>query len=264
VGIEVSFMLPSFRLIAATFLCGFAVVFAGLRMAVSLNDIHEGLPVMAAHAAPVSVTPIADSEARRGVAAVPVMYDLRFAVSTVAPTTVRATPTMFERPAPSLSIALPQELTEPAKEQAEPESTVAALQPDAPVSVAPDASPSAASDAPANVATPAEAPKPSTQAVAAIQPQATPELEASTAEALIPEPDTTASVDAPCQNVDPAPATPPAAAPTPAAKSKAAKPAPRAVAKVARKKTVRTAHRAAPANSPFGTNPASNPFGTPQ
>ena len=50
-------MLPSFRLIAATFLCGFVVVFAGLRMAVSLNDIHEGLPVMAGHAAPVSGTP---------------------------------------------------------------------------------------------------------------------------------------------------------------------------------------------------------------
>ena len=82
-------MLPSFRLIAATFLCGFVVIFAGLRMAVSLNDIHEGLPVTAAHAAPVSVTPAADSEARRGLAAVPVMYDLRFAVSTVLPAVVR-------------------------------------------------------------------------------------------------------------------------------------------------------------------------------
>ena len=59
-------MLPSFRLIAATFLCGFFVVFAGLRLAASLNDIHEGLPVMAAHAAPVSITPVADREARRG------------------------------------------------------------------------------------------------------------------------------------------------------------------------------------------------------
>ena len=58
-------MLPSFRLIAATFLCGFFVVFAGLRLAASLNDIHEGLPVMAAHAAPVSITPVADREARR-------------------------------------------------------------------------------------------------------------------------------------------------------------------------------------------------------
>ena len=81
-------MLPSFRLIAATFLCGFLVVFAGLRLAASLNDIHEGLPVMAAHAAPVSIAPVADQEARRGLAAVPVMYDLRFAVSRVASTPV--------------------------------------------------------------------------------------------------------------------------------------------------------------------------------
>ena len=58
-------MLPSFRLIAATFLCGFFVVFAGLRLATSLNDIHEGLPVMAAHAAPVSIEPAPDREARR-------------------------------------------------------------------------------------------------------------------------------------------------------------------------------------------------------
>ncbi len=259
-------MLPSFRLIAVTFLCGFAVVFASLRMAMSLHDIHEGLPVMAAHAAPVSVTPAADSEARRGVAAVPVMYDLRFAVSTVAPTLVRTTPTVFDRPAAALSIALPPELTEPAKEQPETENTVAAPQPDAPTSVSPDAPSSAASDTPAKLDTPAEAPKPATQAVAAVQPQATPELEASTAEALIPEPDTTASVDALEQSDNPAPAAapPPAAAPTPAAKPLAVKPAPKAVAKVVRKKRVLTAHRVAPANNTFGTNPASNPYGTRQ
>src|SRR5712671_6962803 len=157
-------MLPSFRLIAATFLCGFVVVFAGLRMAVSLNDIHEGLPVMAGHAAPVSGTPAADSDARRGLAAVPVMYDLRFAVSTVSPTVVRVAPTMFDRPAPALAIIPPQnlieqslieqnlveqslveqslakqDLAEPAKETPEPERTVAAIQPDAPVSAASDA-----------------------------------------------------------------------------------------------------------------------------
>ena len=91
-------MLPSFRLIAATFLCGFFVVFAGLRMAASLNDIHEGLPVMAAHAAPVSIAPVADREARRGLAAVPVMYDMRFVVSAVAPTLVRVPPTALDRP----------------------------------------------------------------------------------------------------------------------------------------------------------------------
>jgi hypothetical protein len=252
VGIEVSFMLPSFRLIAATFLCGFVVVFAGLRMAVSLNDIHEGLPVMAAHAAPVSVTPAADSDARRGLAAVPVMYDLRFAVSTVSPTVVRMAPTVFERPAPSLAIIPPQDLTEPAKETPEPESTVAAIQPDAPVS--------AAADAPAILDAPAEAPKSETPTVAAIEPQARPDLEASAAEPLIPESDTTASVDAPDQGVAPAPS----AIPASVTKPKAAKPAPKAVAKIVRKKRVRTAQRAAPANNSLGINPASNPFGIPQ
>ena len=102
-------MLPSFRLIAATFLCGFVVVFAGLRMAVSLNDMHEGLPVMAAHAAPVPPMPIADHEMRRGQSTVPVMYDMRFAVSraTLAPTLVAATHTTLDQPAPPLSLAPP-------------------------------------------------------------------------------------------------------------------------------------------------------------
>ena len=246
-------MLPSFRLIAVTFLCGFVVVFAGLRMAVSLNDIHEGLPVTAAHAAPVSIAPAADTDARRGLAAVPVMYDLRFAISTVSPTLVRVAPTVFDRPAPALAIIPPQDSfekhlaekdVEPAKEPAEPESTVAAIQPDAQVS------------APASLDAAAEAPKPAIPTVAAVAPQATPDLEASAAEALVPEPDTTASINAPEQAVDPVPA--------PAAMPKAAKPAPKAVANVARKKRVRTAQRAAPANNPLATNPASNPYGIPQ
>ena len=132
-------MLPSFRLIAVTFLCGFFVVFAGLRLAASLNDIHEGLPVMAAHAAPVSIAPVADREARRGLTAVPVMYDLRFAVSTVAPTLVRLPPTVLDRPAPPLAIVPPEDVAretleaEPAKEADQPEATVAAIEPQAPV-----------------------------------------------------------------------------------------------------------------------------------
>ena len=264
-------MLPSFRLIAATFLCGFVVVFAGLRMAVSLHEIHEGLPVMAGHAAPVSVTPAADSEARRGLAAVPVMYDLRFAVGTVSPAVVRVVPTAFDRPAPPLAIIPPQDLiqqnlveqslveqslakqdlAEPAKETPEPERTVAAIQPDTPVTTA--------SDAPILDAPP-EAPKPETPTVAAVETQAIPDLEASAAEPLIPEPDTTASIATSDQGIDPAPA----AVPTPIAKPKAAKPAPKAVAKVVRKKRVRTAQRTAPANNPLGINPASNPFAFPQ
>ena len=99
-------MLPSFRLIAATFLCSFFVVFVGLRMAASLNDIHEGLPVMAAHAAPMTVAPAADRDARRGASSVPVMYDLRFAVAPVSPILVRAAPTLIERPVPQLPLAI--------------------------------------------------------------------------------------------------------------------------------------------------------------
>ena len=79
-----------------------------------------------------------------------------------------------------------QDLAEPAKETPEPERTVAAIQPDAPVSTA--------SDAPAVLDA---APKPDTQTVAAVERQAMPDLEASATEPLIPEPDTTASVDAP-------------------------------------------------------------------
>jgi hypothetical protein len=293
-------MLPSFRLIAATFLCGFVVVFAGLRMAVSLNDIHGGLPVMAAPAASVSVMPAADSEVRRGLAAVPVMYDLRFAVSTVPPTIVRAAPTVFDRPAPPLAIIPPQDLVEqslseqslveqnlveqnlveqnlgeqnlgeqnsaeqvlakqdlaePAKETAEPERTVAAIQPDAPAN--------AASDAPILDAAP-EAPKPETPAVAAVERQAIPDLEPSVAEPLIPEPDSTASIAAPDQDIASVPAIVPMPAARPKVPKEAAKPAPKAVAKVVRKKPVRTAQRTAPATNPFGINPAANPFGTQQ
>jgi hypothetical protein len=259
-------MLPSFRLIAATFLCGFVVVFAGLRMAASLNDMHEGLPVLAAHAAPVPAVPAADSEARRGLAAVPVMYDLRFAVSAVSPTMVRAAPTVFDRPAPALSIVplqdlggqdlAKQDLAEPAKETPEPPSAVAAIEPDAPVSATTDAPVSATTNSPASLDAPAEPPNPNAPAVATVEPKATPDLEASAPEALLTEPNTTASVPVPGQGVDPAPA----AVSVPAAK--AAKPAPKAAAKIARKKRVRTAQRAAPASNSLGVNPAANPFST--
>ena len=130
-GIEVSGMLPSFRLIAATFLCGFVVVFAGLRMAVSLNDIHEGLPVMAAHAAPVSIAPAADHELRRGMTPAPVMYDLRFAVSRTALAPTLPGPSAPELPAPPLSL-LPAEDFSREVIASEPESTVAAIPPDEP------------------------------------------------------------------------------------------------------------------------------------
>jgi hypothetical protein len=97
-------MLPSIRLIAATFFCGFLLVFAGLRIAASLNDIHTSLPIMAAQAATIDAIPTADSVTRRGSLAMPAIYDLRFAPSGAA-----LTPTLADlRPAaPPLDITPP-------------------------------------------------------------------------------------------------------------------------------------------------------------
>lgn len=93
-------MLPSLRLIVATFCCGFIMVFAGLRLATSINGIHQAMPVMAAHAAPVMVAAIGEQDLRRGPATVPVMYDLRFAVSATqpAPTPATASPVIDRSP----------------------------------------------------------------------------------------------------------------------------------------------------------------------
>lgn len=305
-------MLPSFRLIAATFLCGFFVVFAGLRLAASLNDIHEGLPVMAAHAAPVSITPVADREARRSLAAVPLMYDMRFVSATVAPTLVRLPPMALDQP---LSIVPPDEFdgkgshdaapeaeaAKDATEPAEPEATVAAIPPAAPVipeaAVVPDApAEQAATDAPAvaaidSRATPdttaeppaaeppaaeqptAETPAPVTQATAN-EPQATP-TPAPVIEESLPNSEAAAAPAetpaAPTTGPEPNPRSPAAALPapkpqaakrqaakSPAAKPQAAKSSPRALVKVARKKLIRVARRAAPTNHLDNTFGSSN------
>jgi hypothetical protein len=92
-------MLPSLRLIVAGFLCGFVVMFAGLRLAASLSNMHGMLPIMAAHAAPMPPAP--------GVArSAPVPFDLQFAVRATAPSMTGPAPTERERPivAPSLAI----------------------------------------------------------------------------------------------------------------------------------------------------------------
>jgi hypothetical protein len=120
-------MLPSIRLIAATFFCGFIVVFAGLRIAASLNDLHEGLPVMAAHAAPIQAVPGYDQVARRGQAAMP-MYDLRFVVSSnspFAPTLASLAPA-----APPLDITPPAIAPVTKEELPAPEGSVLAAAPD--------------------------------------------------------------------------------------------------------------------------------------
>jgi hypothetical protein len=286
-------MLPSFRLIAATFLCGFFVVFAGLRLAASLNDIHEGLPVMAAHAAPVSITPVADREARRGLAAVPVMYDMRFVISTVAPTLVRVPPTVLDQPAPPLSIVPPEDVDregslyaapefEPGKEavkEAEPEATVAAIPPTAPVITesavvpdapaappAPEAPAVAAIDSRANPDTIAE--HPAAEAPALVTPATANEPQVAPAPAIEESPPNSEAGAAPAEipaasatGPEPKPRSPAAALPAPkpqAAKPQAAKSLPRARVKVARKKHTRVARRAAPTNRLENTFGSSN------
>jgi hypothetical protein len=275
-------MLPSFRLIAATFFCGFLVVFAGLRLAASFNSFHEAFPVMAAHAAPVTITPIADAEMRRGQSAVPVMYDLRFAVSTtsLAPIPASTLPAA-DRAVPAaapLDIA-PAKIEEvvrqvlPALAKPEsslrPESTVAAIQPAAPFEATPAE--------PLISAAPAETPKPETAAVAVIDPlPAAPEATV-TIDIPLPDPiivDLSRSATdvapanspaapaeaAPSQavavvpaNPEPVPEQPAVAIPLPKPKAAAT---PRAKPNAARRK--RTARRTD--NSPFGNSFAS-PFG---
>jgi hypothetical protein len=150
-------MLPSFRLIVATFMCGFAVVFAGLRIAGSLNG---ALPVTAAHAGAHVLT--ANGEAH--VASMPAMFDARFAITPAPAVLVRATPSVLERPSlplsvtPPLSVAPPQDAaaaeavtlapaTEPAQQPGKPEDVLATVQPASPAAPA-DAEPTAAADAP--------------------------------------------------------------------------------------------------------------------
>lgn len=273
-------MLPSFRLIAATFLCGFLVVFAGLRLATSLNVIHENLPVMAAHAAPMPVAPAADREARRGVSSVPVMYDLRFAANPVSPALVRNAPTAIDRALPLLPLAiLPPDLVPdlapdivplaPAETQApESEMAIAALAPGAPAealpSITPEPSPVIVVEPLPPLAT--EAPAPATPApearTAAIDPQSSPAPEAAPAEPPADEPDSTASIEAPAPA---ATAHETANVPLPLVKPQQAGVAPKAAVKPKpRKPRVRAAQRPASSNSFDINNPATSPFGGPQ
>lgn len=254
-------MLPSFRLIAATFICGFIVVFAGLRLASSLNVIHESLPVMAAHAAPMTVTPAADREARRSVSSVPVMYDLRFAVNPASPTLVRNVPSAIDRALPLLPLAILPPNFGPAEAQTpEPEVAIAALAPDAPVetpsSITPEPSavilveplPPLASE------TPAPAPE---AATAAIDPQSSSVPEPAPAEPAVQEPDSTASIDAIAAAADEA-----AGVPLPLVKPRQAAATPNVAKPKPRKPRARTAQRPASNNSFDINNPASSPFGS--
>ena len=114
-------MLPSFRLIAATFLCGFVLVFAGLRLATSLNSMHAAFPVMAAHAAPAPTSAAADWPSVP--AAAPMLYDLRFVASAAAPMTVSLRPPHIDRSAPvATPIVIEAMAREPAPASGDPRS----------------------------------------------------------------------------------------------------------------------------------------------
>jgi hypothetical protein len=133
-------MLPSVRLIAITFCCGFVVVFAGLRLATSVNGLHKAMPVMAAHAAPVTVGAIADRDLRRGQSAVPVMYDMRFAVGTAVPASAGSQPTIDRVPPVMMPLViLPPIAIEAGRRAASEEDTavVAALAPEPTPNAAP-------------------------------------------------------------------------------------------------------------------------------
>jgi hypothetical protein len=100
-------MLPGLRLIAVSFLCGFVVMFVGLRAVFSLNIIHASLPVMAAQAA--QAVPPGMIEPRGAPSAMPALYDLRLVASAVTPQFASLTVPMVERvladPAPPIEDA---------------------------------------------------------------------------------------------------------------------------------------------------------------
>ena len=125
-------MLPSFRLIAITFCCGFLVVFAGLRLAASVHGLHRAMPVMAAHAAPVTTGAIADPDLRRGQSSVPVLYDMRFAVGRAVPAAAGAQPVIDRVPPVVMPLVILPPIAIEAERNAAPEadaSVVAALAP---------------------------------------------------------------------------------------------------------------------------------------
>jgi hypothetical protein len=125
-------MLPSFRLIAITFCCGFLVVFAGLRLAASVHGVHRAMPVMAAHAAPAPAGAIADRELRRGQSAVPVMYDMRFVVGSAVPASAGAQPVIDRAPSVMMPLVILPPVAIEAERNATPEAdavVVAALAP---------------------------------------------------------------------------------------------------------------------------------------
>lgn len=87
-------MLPSLRLIAATFLCSFLIVFVGIRLAATSRVAHENAG-RATTALPLQLTGAdAAADMRRIGSDAPVMFDLRFAMGATAPASVPSGLTM--------------------------------------------------------------------------------------------------------------------------------------------------------------------------
>jgi hypothetical protein len=135
-------MLPSFRLILVTFLCGFAVVFAGLRLAaVRFNESHGASFELARYGAPGEVTLTAAREPRHVISLVPAVFDTRFSVGATPAALARIAPSALERPSLPLSIAPPEDVAvkiagptsaELLKQPIEPEGVLAAAPPNPP------------------------------------------------------------------------------------------------------------------------------------
>jgi type IV secretory pathway VirB10-like protein len=87
-------VLPSLRLIAATFLCSFLIVFVGIRLAATSRVAHENAG-RATTALPLQLTGAdAAADMRRIGSDAPVMFDLRFAMGATAPASVPSGLTM--------------------------------------------------------------------------------------------------------------------------------------------------------------------------
>jgi hypothetical protein len=293
-------MLPSFRLVAATFFCGFLMVFAGLRLASSLNDFHEALPVMAAHAAPLSVGMPAGPDFTRGPAMMPSIYDLRFSMTPAGPTLVSAVSTQrIELPAAPLSLAAPgvtNETLAVVPQAAVPDTPVETTP--APISktdgqsanehppvdtpqIAPLAALTMQPALPTVVVAPpvsANVQLPEVIAALPAQPEGKP-FDGVAAEPLVPESDTTPtgsiesseqtgkSDDEPRSVNIVLPPTDPRSAAAQDAKAKSDRPQPKKAAAVPHKKKTRVAHRATTPTAPdsnFTFNNTTSPFASPR
>jgi hypothetical protein len=120
-------MLPSFRLIVATFLLGFVAVFAGLRMMATVRISHDSLPGLATQA--IAAPAIRTADGRRLDLGAPAMFDLRSIMSVTATAPIAAhLPPQAEPPAagaPHPAEAGVQAVPEPAA----PDAALAAPEP---------------------------------------------------------------------------------------------------------------------------------------